>query len=302
MSSSSSSNDIMSHPLVEKLKKGKPTTGEWSGWKSDYQIASKEIQKEVSSFVNGKKIKAHPLSNSFHRLDERFTDDTNEIKDVENQTMVMFDDQPEARERVQKLHDEIDLLSRALVSTQAEVFLKNLDTMVKTHQSRLLSYAGLCAQREIVREYQETTAKENRSKLSKEIERLEGRVSYFDGEVQRAYDDDIRRGALARRDEAKIQLNKAKDELANLKGDEIFVSDDHLNDFQTQAYGDEEEEEVDEDDFLTLKTKFKNEYETRNTGGKKRKALPDGASSSPSPEKKQTTGLFWRMMGYGSSP
>ena len=100
MSSSSSSNDIMSHPLIEKLKRGKQTTGEWSGWKSDYQIASKEIQKEISPYVNGKKVKGHQLSNSFHRLDERFGDDTNAIKDVEKQTMVMFDDQPEARERV----------------------------------------------------------------------------------------------------------------------------------------------------------------------------------------------------------
>ena len=95
-------------------------------------------------------INGYPLSNSFHRLDERFDADTNEINEVAKNTLKRFDDQPFAHERVEKLFDDIDLLSKALVSQQAQLVFKNLETMVKTHQSRLLSYAALCAQREIV--------------------------------------------------------------------------------------------------------------------------------------------------------
>ena len=102
---------------------------------------------------------------------------------------------------------------------------------------------------------------------------------------------EIKREALSRRDDARIKLNKAKDELANLKSEEVIVSNDHLEDYATQAY-DDDDDECEEDNFLTLKTKFKEEYESRNAGGKKRKALPEKEASSPIIEKKQKTGWF----------
>ena len=42
---------------------------------------------------------------------------------------------------------------------------------------------------------------------------------------------EIKREALSRRDDARIKLNKAKDELANLKSEEVIVSNDHLEDY-----------------------------------------------------------------------
>lgn len=284
--------------LAEILKAGKSTPNEWLTWKEQFRVAPDDVKTGIAELVAGKKIKGHPMSNSFPTLKKRYYEQTDAINEMEKETLAPLGDQEQAKDLVSKLMNDMNLLSQVMPPQQSEEVFYKLKDLLNKHLTRLIPYTALCVQRSIVETYEEETRSTLVNNLQEEISQLEEQEDYYKKQVNGgAPTDDAKKIALEELRKTRIKLESKRTELIEKKGGDTVFDPSDANNFATQQYGnddDEDEEETEQQKLLNLKQKLKDEYESR--GSKKRKAsssAPDGAIVTPPKKQKSWFGFLW---------
>ncbi len=282
--------------LAEILKNGNSTPAEWVAWKGKFGVANQEEKTGVAELVAGKKIRGHAMSNSYPTLKRRYGDQTEAIEELERETLAPLADQEQAQGLINKLINDVNLLSQVMPPEQSDEVFKNLKELLSLHKTRLIPYSALCVQRSIVETYEYETRSTLVNNLETEIDTLEEQEVYFKNQLNSAPTDAAKKNAMTELRKTKIQLEAKRTELIEIKGVNTVFDPSDANDFATQQYDDddEEEEETEQQKLLNLKQKLRDEYESR--GSKKRKAssdVIDGATATPPKKHKSWLGFLW---------
>jgi hypothetical protein len=281
------------HDYAQILKNGSSTPSEWFDWKKLLLVADDDVKAGIAELVAGKKMTSgYAMSNSYPSLKKRFGQQSEALEALKNDMLAPLADQNEATKLVSKLIEDMDFLSKVMVTQQSDTLFKQLKEMLSLHKTRLISYSALCQQRSIVEVFEQETLSKLVKKLEGEIEKLEERQEYYQNGVNGAPDATARKIAQDNLRKTNIELREKRTELTEKKGNSTVFDPSDSTEFATQVYDDdddddEDEEETEEQKILKIKDLLRSEYECR--GSRKRKAteVPDGASSSSSPPKKQ---------------